>query len=192
MGKVIYLTGAPASGKSSTTRLLGDADPNLLIWEYGAKLTEHVKRRSSEVTRQDDLRERSARVVTPEDVEEVDHALIAFVAQHRASNNVIIDSHPVTKETFGFRITPFSLEQFGRLAPDEIWLLYASPEVTIRRISADPAGRPLVSEEEARFHTTLQASVAATYGMALGRAVHLFDTGGNRDELISGLQERLR
>ena len=42
MPKVIYLTGAPASGKSSTTRMLADRVPGLRVWEYGARLTEHV------------------------------------------------------------------------------------------------------------------------------------------------------
>lgn len=192
MGKVIYLTGAPASGKSSTTKLLANAHPNLLIWEYGAKLTEYIKCRSTGVAHQDDLRKRSAEVVTHDDIEEVDRSLLSFVDEHRVSHDIIIDSHPVTKETFGFRITPFSFEQFQRLAPDEIWVLYASPEVTVQRIASDPAGRPMVSEEEARFHTTLQGSVAAAYGMALGQAVHLFDTGGDRNALITQLQQRLK
>jgi adenylate kinase len=130
--------------------------------------------------------------VTPEDVQEVDHALVDFVSKHRATHTIVIDSHSVTKEIFGFRITPFSFEQIEHLAPDEIWLLYASPEVTIRRISADAAGRPTISEEESRLHTSLQASVAATYGIALGQAVYLFDTGGDRKELLARLQARLQ
>jgi adenylate kinase len=49
----------------------------------------------------------------------------------------------------------------------------------------------MVSEEEARTHTALQASVAATYGISLGRPVYLFDTAGPRDELVARLAERL-
>lgn len=191
MPKVVYLTGAPASGKSSTTRLLRDRVRDLLIWEYGAKLTEHVVCRSNSVVSQDNLRARSAGVVTPEDVEDVDHALIEFVAKHRASRHVLIDSHPVTKEAYGYRITPFSLERFADLAPDEIWVLFASPEEIRRRIAADGGGRPLVTEEEARTHTALQSAVAATYAMSLGRPVYLFDTAAPREELVARLAERL-
>jgi adenylate kinase len=191
MPKVIYLTGAPAAGKSSTTRMLAERVPGLLVWEYGARLTEHVMVKSADVSSQDDLRARSAGVVMPEDVVEVDRALLAFVEGNRAGRHVLIDSHPVTKETYGYRITPFSLEQFARLAPDEIWVLYASPEETRRRIAADDGGRPMVSEEEARTHTALQASVAATYGMAVGRPVYLFDTVVPRDELVARLVGRL-
>lgn len=191
MAKVVYLTGAPASGKSSTTRLLVDRVPGLLVWEYSARLTEHVMGKSRGVSRQEDLRSRSSGVITPDDVAEVDRALLAFVEDNRAGRPVLIDSHPVTKEAYGYRITPFSLEQFARLAPDEIWVLYASPGETRRRIGADDGGRPMPSEEEARAHTALQASVAATYGMAIGRPVHLFDTAVPREELVTQLAGRL-
>lgn len=191
MRKVIYLTGAPASGKSSTTRLLSASDPSLLVWEYGARLTEHVRAHSVAVDNQDGLRAQSAAIVTPADINTVDTALITYVKERRAQHNIIIDSHPVTKEEFGFRITPFSLERFKELLPDEIWVLFVNPDVTISRIQADAAGRPMVTEEEARFHTTLQASVAATYGMALGRPVYLFDSSVPQADLISRLQRRL-
>ena len=191
MPKVVYLTGAPAAGKSSTTRSLVERVPDLLVWEYGARLTAHIMARSTDVSSQDDLRARSAAVVTPQDVDDVDNALLAFVAENRDSCPVLIDSHPVTKEAYGYRITPFSLERFAQLAPDEMWMFYAGPDETRRRIGADSGGRPMVSEEEARMHTALQASVAATYGMSLGRPVYLFDTAAPRNELVDRLVERL-
>ena len=191
MPKVIYLTGAPAAGKSSTTELLLEQVPDLLVWEYGARLTEHCAARSSEITSQHDLRARSAGLVTPEAVAKVDSALLDFVDEHRSSKHVLIDSHPVTKETYGYRITPFSLKQFEQLRPDEIWVLYASPSETRRRIKADSGGRPLVTRDEARMHTMLQASVAATYSMSIRCPVYVFDTAGARDELVSRLAGRL-
>ena len=191
MAKVIYLTGAPASGKSSTTQLLKERLCDLEIWEYGARLTEHCLARSADITSQDDLRARSSAVVTPQDVADVDLALLTFVEEHRGSRPVLIDSHAVTKEFYGYRVTPFSLEQFGRLRPNEIWVLYAEPDETRRRIAADSGDRPQISEEQARTHTLLQESVACTYGMSIGCAVYMFDTAQPRDTLITVLAERL-
>lgn len=116
MPKVIYLTGAPAAGKSSTTRLLAERIPNLLVWEYGARLTSYLKSRSL-VRSQDEVRAHSAAVVTPADIVEVDKLLLEFIEEHRHENPIIIDSHPVTKESYGFRITAFSVEQIVRLNP---------------------------------------------------------------------------
>ncbi len=186
MPKVIYLTGAPAAGKSSTTRLLAENIPDLLIWEYGARLTEYLKNRTSAVRSQEDLRSQSAGIVTPADVAAVDELLADFVDEHRSDRSIIIDSHPVTKEAYGFRVTAFSLEQIARLKPDEIWVVFASPEETRKRIANDPGGRPMISEEEARMHTGLQASVATTYGIITGSPVYLFDTGLSREALRAG------
>jgi adenylate kinase len=191
MPKVIYLTGAPAAGKSSMTALLMERVPDMMIWEYGSRLTEHIMARSAGVENQDDLRIRSAGVVSPNDVAEVDRALLDFVKASRADHHVIVDSHPVTKEAYGYRITPFSLAQFGQLGPDEIWVLYTSPAETRQRILADSGGRPLVTEEEAEMHTALQASVAATYGMSIGCPVYLFDTSVPREQLVELLAGRL-
>jgi adenylate kinase len=191
MPKVIYVTGAPAAGKSSMTALLAERVSDMVIWEYGSRLTEHIMARSAGVENQDDLRTRSAGVVSPKDVAEVDQALLDFVEANRAGRHVVIDSHPVTKEAYGYRVTPFSLDQFGRLAPDEIWVLYTSPVETRRRISADSGGRPMVTEEEAEMHTALQASVAATYGMSIGCPVYLFDTLVPREQLVDHLVGRL-
>lgn len=192
MAKVVYLTGAPAAGKSSTVARLREADPSIQIFEYGARLTEMVKARSTGIESQDDVRTRSAMLIGPEDIVEMDRRLLAFVAERRGHQTVLIDSHPVTKESYGFRITAFSMEQIRQLNPDEIWVFFASPQETRRRIEEAPDGRPLVSEEEARMHTTIQASVAATYGIMSPSPVYLFDTEQNREALISRFQERLQ
>lgn len=191
MKKVIYLTGAPAAGKSSTTQLLAKQCPSLVVWEYGSELTKFIKLKRGGVEDQNDLRKKSSKSASSADIAELDEKLLKFVKERRGFAPVLIDSHPVTKEEFGFRITAFSLAQIQSLSPDEIWLLYASPSETRRRIKADPGGRPLISLEQARMHTALQASVAANYGAALGKPVYLFDTEMPREQLVRRLLERL-
>lgn len=191
MTEVVYLTGAPASGKSSLTKALASIVPELRVFEYGAELTKFVSQKGA-IETQDELRTKSSIVVTPADVDAVDRLLMEFVATNRQRSPIIIDSHAVTKEGYGFRVTPFSLEAFAKLRPTQIWMLYASPEVTRSRIARAPGGRPQISEEEARFHTQLQASVAATYAMQLGIPLHAFDSVGAPEELAANLAARLR
>lgn len=191
MHKVIYLTGAPAAGKSSTTKLLMSRATDILVWEYGSRLTDYCKHKYPGISSQTQIRTQSAQLITSGDIEALDQELLAFVDKNRLENHIIIDSHAVTKEESGYRITPFSLSQFAALSPDEIWVLYASPEETRRRIAENSGGRPLVTEEEARMHTMLQASVAATYSMSIRCPVYLFDTASPRDALVERLAERL-
>ncbi len=67
--------------------------------------------------------------------------------------HVFIDSHPVTKEAFGFRVTPYSLDDFALLSPTQIWVLYADPETTAARIGQEARGRHIVTAAEAAMHT---------------------------------------
>jgi adenylate kinase len=190
MAEVVYLTGAPASGKSSlTTSLLKDI-PGLKVFAFGERLTARLRTAAS-VGSQAELRTRSAQAVTPDDVRAVDEDLIAFVAANRAVAPVIIDSHAVTKESYGFRVTPYMLKDFERLRPTQIWVLYTAPEIAVARIGSDAQGRPAITAEEARFHTHLQASVAVSYSMHLGIPVHFFDAQVPLADLAGPLVERL-
>ena len=184
---MIYLTGAPAAGKSTIAKLLAERVSPMEVFEYGERLRGYLARKSSDALVQADLRRESAGRIMPADVDAVDEILLDFVAEAQERAHVVIDSHPVTKKSFGFRITPFTLDQFAKLRPTQIWVLYASPETTLERIALNSQGRPTVTMAEAAFHTHLQASVAATYGMRVGTAVHLFDTSSVSAEEVAGM-----
>ena len=191
MGRVVYVTGAPASGKSTTLRMIKEAVPKVTIWEYGARLTDFLRERGIELADQDELRTKSSRLAIAQSINDLDDRLLEFVEEHRLVSPVLIDSHPVTLEHHGFRVTAFSLDRLRTLAADEIWCLYTAPEVAVARIADDPRGRPLVDVETARMHTTLQASVAATYGIAVGCPVYMFDTDREQAGLVAELRSRI-
>jgi len=169
-----------------------ETDPTFLHFEYGAELTKHIQSEGRSVTDQQELRARSAGMVTPADVEAVDAKLLRMVEQYRGSQTILVDSHAVTKEDFGFRITAFSQTAVQQLAPDEIWLFYTEPVIAVSRIRNDAKGRPAITEEQARMHTHVQASIAATYGIVTGAPVYLIDTHREQDGLVEYLMQRLR
>jgi adenylate kinase len=187
--EVMYLTGAPAAGKSSVSRVLQELVAPLAVFEYGQRLTEYLARERAGLT-QTSIREQSARVVTPQDVAAVDRQLTEFVDSERERSHVLIDSHPVTKERYGFRVTAYSLEGIRRLAPTMVCMLYTPPAVALERIGAAPDGRPMISEFEAQFHTELQASVAATYAVGLGVPMYLIDSSRSLAEVAGELARR--
>lgn len=190
--KVIYLTGAPAAGKSSTLEKLQAVEPSLFRFEYGAELTRFIQRRGELLADQSELRALSSHVVRPEDIVALDNILLERVDELRGKCPVIIDSHPVTKEEYGYRLTMFSLEKVQRLRPDEIWVLYTAPSIALERIARAPEGRPMITEEEARMHTFTQVSVAASYGIVSGAPVYLFDTNQDQALIVNKLLERLK
>lgn len=192
MGRVIYLTGAPAAGKSTLCAGLQQRAASLLVLSYSALLQEHVHQRDGEAIGAAEIREKSSHVITRDDVMAVDAKLIDEVHAKRGTRDILIDSHPVTKESYGFRVTPFKVEQLLALSPDAIVCLYASPDVLRERISMAPDGRPLPSIFEIGLHVQMQAAVAAQYSVELGRSCYLFDSGVNRDALVDAVWPILR
>lgn len=86
---------------------------DLNVWEYVARLTEFLQAAGTVLKNQYELRSQSARIVTPSDIEALDGKLLEWVAETRSRGHVVIDSHPVTKEHYGFRVTSL----FGRRLP---------------------------------------------------------------------------
>ena len=187
MGKVIYLTGSPASGKSSLCELLEASIASLQAYSYSKLLRDYLNRRRDNNIDEAGIRQHSARVVTRADVDAVDRWLIDEVQARRSERHLVIDSHPVTKEHYGFRVTPFTVEQLRALNPDVIVCLYIDPSETKSRIAKDAAGRPLPSDFEIGMHAELQAALAIQYAMLLGIPCYLLDSSVARAELVTNL-----
>ena len=181
---VIYLTGAPATGKSTLCRNLASRFKSLTVFAYSEELRHFISKKTARLLSEDEIRAQSSTVVTAEDVANLDEQLVARVAIERQSAPFIIDSHPVTKESYGYRITGFSIDALKRVGPDVILCLYTSPGIAIQRIGADPMGRPMVSPFEADMHTHLQTAVAAQYGVILGKPVYLLDAAASPGDLV--------
>ena len=123
-------------------------------------------------------------MILREDVEATDRQLVELAAVARSRNHLIIDSHPVTKERYGFRITPFDRASLTAINPDAIVVLYADPRVIIDRISKNSGGRPSVSEFETLIHETLQQSIAIDYSLMVPAPIYFLDSGRPLDEVV--------
>jgi adenylate kinase len=174
MKPVIYLTGPPAVGKSTLCERLVARVPDLEVLHYSRLLRDYLAEKDSPAT-EDGIRMASAAIITPQIVREVDDLLIERVRALRTERPIIIDSHAVTKEQYGYRITPFALAKFRELEPTHVCLLYADSETIMNRISENAQGRPEVSSFEAEFHLYLQSQVAVMYGMELGLQIYALD-----------------
>ncbi|KSH37691.1 ATP-binding protein [Pseudomonas shirazica] len=184
MGRLIYLTGAPATGKSTLTEGLASLPGQVRVFTYSRELARVVSERVGQVT-QDDMREKSAALITRQDVDRVDRELIAVAsALKKEGGNLVVDSHPVTIETFGFRVTPFAKAQLHDLAPDVIVCLYADGQTLSDRIKANPAGRPLPKASELDRHVTLQCEMASLYAFETGAELYFLDAGKSGAEVL--------
>jgi adenylate kinase len=133
-GKVILLTGATGTGKSTLAQLLVQRISPLRRVDYGQLLREYKEQKHGTRTSYDELRAKSADVIAADDVVSVDDWLITQLPKWQADGHVLIDSHPVTKESFGYRVTPFSYDQLRRINFAAIFVLVGDPIKLAARI----------------------------------------------------------
>jgi adenylate kinase len=188
--KTIYLTGTPATGKSTLCEELSKY-AEIEIFEYGERLIQHLQERGSGRIPHSEIRRRSSNVVTQDDIKSLDAKLIQQANSWKGKAHFVINSHPVTKETYGFRITPFAFSHLKALNIDLIFVLYAHPDVVRDRISANPSGRPLISSFEAAMHLELQASTAIMYSTILGCPIYFLDSNRPAIDIANELLKRV-
>lgn len=191
MGKVIYLTGAPAAGKSTLMRSIRREMSDIFVFEYGVRMAAHLKRTGDPASTQHLLRGGTAGRVNEADIQQVNAEMIRYAAKHRSKGNVIIDSHHVTQEPYGFRVAPFSPVTLAKLALSEIWVLVTPPHEVVRRIRADSRGRPVPSEWHSTFHAIVQADLASQYAVLTGAPMLLFDSEVSLERLLEVARARL-
>lgn len=189
--QVIYITGHPAAGKTTLLERLARRRLNVRGFVYSKLLADYVSKKSGARLTQIALRSKSASVVTPEDIQIVDNNLIKSVRVARKKHHVLIDSHAVTKEKYGYRVTAFSVPVLRALNPTKICVLFTDSDTVIKRIKTDAKGRPQISNFEADFHCFTQAALAVVYGVQVGVPVYFFDNSGKHDEALKKLCEFL-
>ena|SRR3989442_11790189 len=119
--------------------------------DYGQLLLRRKQREGSDVN-YEQLREQSGAIVSPADVTTTDDWVIEEIGRLRASSHVLIDSHALTRESYGFRAIPFSRRQLENLSLDVVIALRCDPHVLIARIELDPGGRRELTTELLRGH----------------------------------------
>ena len=175
MGKVTLLTGAPGTGKSTLRRSLEPCIAGLQHFDYGELLLRRKERQGS-ILSYSELREQSSSVISSTDVLDTDEWVIAEITQLRATSDVIIDSHALTREEYGFRAIPYSTRQLEAINFDAVVALRCDPEVLTARVAGDRGGRRELSVELAREIQTLQEALCLHYAVACGCTAFVIDT----------------
>lgn len=117
----------------------------------------------------------------------MDTRIIAEISELRKSSDVIIDSHALTREEYGFRAIPFSAHHLSALQLDALLVLRCDPEVLLARVAADRGGRREMSVELAREIQLLQESVCLNYAVQCGCPFHVIDTSKKTKEEVESI-----
>jgi|WetSurMetagenome_2_1015567.scaffolds.fasta_scaffold482153_2 adenylate kinase len=175
MGKAILLSGAPGSGKSTLRNALAARISGLEHFDYGQLLLRCKLKEDSKIS-YEQLRKQSATIITPEDVATTDEWVISEIGRLRKKSHVLIDSHALTHESWGFRAIPFSKRQLEGLHLNVVLVLRCDPDTLIARVKGNPGGRRELTTELARDIQTLQESLCLTYAVICECPAFVIDT----------------
>lgn len=186
----IYLTGAPATGKSTLTLAMAAMGGSLAVLEYGALMTKHLAGTHPNLI-QETLRSGVANLISTADVHAVNHGLVEAVRDPGRTRCIVIDSHQVTAEEFGLQVIPFELEVLRSLELTEIWLAVASPETLDERLQSSRQGRRPQSAFLSALHQGMQASIAVHYACTLGIPLQVIEMNKSPQQLAESLLTKL-
>lgn len=176
----LYLTGAPATGKSTVARAVA-ARTNGKYLSYGGILTDSL---SHLVENQAELRAKSSLVISQADVLAADALVERVITEASGESNVVVDSHAITREPYGFRAIPYGFNQWAKMPYTHIVCLWASRDVIRSRIASAADGRPLLTDDEFDMHSQLQSSLALTYAHTGGVSIAFINSAVALDEVI--------
>lgn len=173
--KLLYLTGAPATGKSTITNAISQIEPSIQIIRYSDEIKNFYaeSKRGQFTTSQ--LRTESSKIISHSDISNIDRYILEKI-QTSAANYIVLESHAITVESYGFRATPFSVQMLGMIAPNLIVCLYSETDLIFERIKDNPQGRLLQSTENIQVGQFLQMSLALQYGILTNAEIHFINT----------------
>lgn len=189
--KKIYLTGIPCTGKTSLINKIIDRHPHIKAIRYSDILQQYIIVKNNEYIEKSELRKKSSEIIEPEDINVVDDIIIRKMCEISQTSHVILDSHPVTTEDYGFRVTPFKRDFVQRADFDILVCLFASPMTIIGRYQKTLSDRKLISMQEVETSMYLQNSIAVSYGMLLDKPVYFYNTDTDINFLVESLCSKI-
>lgn len=172
--QAVLVTGAPATGKSTLLKELRRQISNVHTVEFGQLIAARLAARGQKLSHSE-LRTQSAQVVSPQDVAELDEAVVDDIALELQHRHVVIASRAVTHEQYGNRVTAFSDRTLRRLPLSAIVVLQVPAAELLARIEVDDKGRKWRTIDQAIRLQNLQTSLALTYAVFCGCPVYIID-----------------
>ncbi|MFN8053513.1 MAG: ATP-binding protein [Acidimicrobiales bacterium] len=185
-GPAIYLTGVPGVGKTSIAAEIEERTHDVEVLRYSDLLMTYMADHGDAISHRD-LRQASGARITPEIVSAVDLILVERIDAARHRGSALIDSHAVTAEPYGLRVTPYGTNELVRLGLTGIVCLVADLGVIEERRAAQDVGRVEQSRSDIDRHQRAQEAVAVAYACGLGVPLYLVDASGNIEDVVQQL-----
>ncbi len=162
---IVLVTGVPGVGKTTLCSSMVDSWPGDYAHISFGKLILKALNPNTELVTEPDLRRSAASLVTRTILAEATELLMVRVAKEQ-QRIVLVDSHAVSQDKFGYIVTPDGRTYFDRLQYGAIVQLHAAPLTILSRTAPAASGRQARSEKDIELHCILQSAISVGYSAA--------------------------
>lgn len=174
------INGIPASGKTTAVNYLEKNFSQIYVLRFGSLIFQYKKKKFPQL-KYEDLRKKSSSLIGFDDIKTIDNIVIEVTKKHRSSSHVLIESHGVTREDFGFRVTPYThINQIHKLKLHAIVFISCKPTIVYDRINKNAKGRKPISQNEVVQNIRLQECLSMIYSTQAGCPLYVIDNSGSK------------
>lgn len=185
---IALLSGPPGIGKTTVATALVQRQPSRVsIVSFGELVYKAVRDRLGVNLSYPEFRAAAADLVMGEDI----MTATTSITERKPGLDkkwLIVDSHAVAETGYGWQAHPDTPDTLKRFAYDVIFYLHARPEIILRRIRKDAAGRHLSAAHGTEMLDRVQMTICTYYAGIIGCPLEIIDAAGEVSEVVNVLE----
>jgi adenylate kinase len=131
-------------------------------------------------------------LISQKDITEIDMLILQQLRKMAPTQNVIIESHAVNKDNYGFKINPFNTKMLSLISPDLLLMLYTSnPEDVYKRLLENDSGQEWKSPDDVYYCQMFQSMLALQYSILQGKELRFLDVSNGIDRIAEWIQKKV-
>jgi adenylate kinase len=181
-GKFILMTGVPGVGKSTIARNIQTRITPIVRIGFGELIFE-VKQQQETPENYGQFKAKPDKSIPINYVNLAREVLLNRVDEFRDTTNIILDSHAVVNDYFGFRIVPEIID-FERAKVDAVIVIHAPFEIVKQRVIREPKERNLIPKQTFKKHQVMQDAVAIHFSLMARCPMYVVETDDDLNKSV--------
>jgi len=193
LSRVCLINGVPGVGKTTLCQHLVEQNRGTYSHIPFGQLILQVLRSTYQGLDERELRQTTTKFVTQDVIGRATDLLVEELERRAFQCDwLLVDSHAVSQDWFGYLATPDGKPYFERVAYQAIVHLYASSDTVLGRSNSVETGRRARNASDLALHSELLNAVSIVYSSHCGCPAYFVDANGSSAETATNVDTILR